>query len=184
MKFKILFIVFVFLFIISPQSIYAAEEKYAASSAALAKTQDEKAEDNRAKILRGFLVSYNSPLASSSGTFVKTADAYRLDWRLLAAISGIESTFAHQLPYNSYNAWGWGIYGDNMIYFTSYDEAIETISKALREKYIDKWGAQNVYQIGRFYAASPTWASRVVYFMNKIDEFALKNPANSLSLSI
>lgn len=185
MKFKILFIVFVFLFIISPQSIYAAEEKYAASSAALvAFNPEQKSEDVRAKVLRGFLASYNSPLASSSGTFVKTADAYRLDWRLLAAISGVESTFAHQLPYNSYNAWGWGIYGDNMIYFTSYDEAIETISKALRENYIDKWGAQNVYQIGRFYAASPTWAQRVVYFMNQIEAFALKNPANSLSLSI
>lgn len=184
MKFKILFIVFVLLFLVSPQKIYAAEEKHAASSAALAKNQDAKAEDNRIKILRGFLESYNSPLASSSGTLVKTADTYQLDWRLLAAISGVESTFAQQLPYNSYNAWGWGIYGTNMIYFSSYNEAIVTISKALRENYIDKWGAQNVYQIGRLYAASPTWASRVVYLMQKIDEFALKNPANSLSLSI
>lgn len=185
MKLKILFIVFVFLFIVSPQNIYAAEEKHAASSAALAAfNQEQKGEDVRAKVLRGFLASYNSPLASSSGIFIKTADDYQLDWRLLAAISGVESTFAKQLPYNSYNAWGWGIYGDNMIYFKSYDEAIETISKALRENYIDKWGAQNVYQIGRFYAASPTWAQRVVYFMNQIEAFALKNPANSLSLSI
>lgn len=187
MKLKILFIVFVLLFIISPQKIYAAEEKHSASSAALLKPQAQdvmKGADNRVKILREFLQSYNSPLASSSETFVKTADTYQLDWRLLAAISGVESTFAHKLPYNSYNAWGWGIYGDNIIYFKSYDEAIETISKALRENYIDKWGAENVYQIGKFYAASPTWASRVEYFMSKIDELALKNPANNLSLSI
>ncbi|MBI2338600.1 glucosaminidase domain-containing protein [Candidatus Daviesbacteria bacterium] len=187
MKLKILFIVFILLFIAVPKSSYAAEEKHSASSAVLLKSQTQDGinqKDNRAKILQEFLVSYNSPLASSAKTFVNAADTYQLDWRLLAAISGVESTFARFLPYNSYNAWGWGIYGDNMIYFKSYDEAIETISKALREKYIDKWGAENVYQIGRFYAASPTWASRVVYFMGKIDEFALKNPATSLSLSI
>lgn len=127
----------------------------------------------RVVILYNFLDNYNSPLKNYALNFVEDADKYKLDYRLLAAISGVESTFGQQLPYNSYNAWGWGIYGDNMIRFNSYPEAITSISKSLRENYIDNWKAQNVYQIGRFYAASPTWAQRVVYFMGKIEPESL-----------
>lgn len=168
----------------SPKNAYAATHKESGQSARLVSSVDSQPHDARARILREFLKSYNSPLADSAETFIKTADKYNIDWRLVAAISGIESTFAKHLPYNSYNAWGWGIYGDNMIFFSSYDEAIETITKALRENYIDKWGAEDVHQIGKFYAASPTWSVRVIYFMNKIDEFAKKNPENLLSISL
>lgn len=183
MKFLITILFLVFIAASAPQKLYAIE-KHSASSAALTKPFEMKEADNRAKILRNFLQSYNSPLAASSETFIQAADAQKLDWRLVAAISGVESTFARFLPYNSYNAWGWGIYGDNMIYFSSYDEAIEIISKALRENYINKWRAKDVHEIGRFYAASPTWSVRVLYFMRKIDEFTLKNPTATLSLSI
>lgn len=131
-------------------------------------------QNRRAAVLYNFLEGYNSPLKNYSRNFVEDADKYNLDYRLLVAISGVESTFAKQLPYNSYNAWGWGIYGNNMIRFSSYPEAIATISKTLRENYIDQWGAKNVYQIGRFYAASPTWAQRVVYFMGKIEDSNLQ----------
>ncbi len=149
------------------------------SSAQLEKQAIGDTVDNYRKVttLYNFLDKYNSPLKSHARTFVEQAERYNLDYRLLAAISGVESTFGRQLPDNSYNAWGWGIYGDNMIRFASYPEAISTISQSLRENYINKWGAQNVYQIGRFYAASPTWAQRVVYFMGKIED-------NELSLSL
>lgn len=164
--------------------MYAEIPKEAGVSATLTKPIQASEPDSRAKILKEFLETFDSPLAASAQTFVQAADENKIDWRLVTAISGVESTFAHQLPSNSYNAWGWGIYGDNTIYFSSYDEAIQTITKALREKYMDKWGAQDVYEIGHFYAASPTWASRVAYFMNKIEEFAEKNPKNSLSISL
>ena len=115
---------------------------------------------------------------------MENADKYNLDWKLVAAISGVESTFGQQIPYSSYNGWGWGIYGDNLIRFSSWTECIETVSKSLREDYADKWKAEDVYQIGRLYASSPTWASRVTYFMNNIQEFALSNSKDSLSLSL
>lgn len=162
----------------------SARENEAVPSAKLVNIVVEKDVDNRAKILKKFLQFYNSPLADNAETFIKQADANNLDWKLVASISGVESTFGKQIPNNSYNAWGWGIYGDNVIYFTSFDEAIETISKGLKDNYIDKWGAQDVYQIGRYYAASPTWAQRVDYFMNKVDEFAVKNPTDNLSISL
>lgn len=168
---------------IFPEKIYA-QEKAAGNSAILASGQKEAGEDYRAKVLKNFLKLYNSPLSSSSEAFVKAADTYELDWKLLVAISGVESTFGQQILYGSYNAWGWGIYGNNAIYFESWNQAIETISKGLRVDYINRWGAEDMYQIGRFYAASPTWAYRVAYFMQKIDQFAANDPESALPISL
>ncbi|MBI4089698.1 MAG: glucosaminidase domain-containing protein [Candidatus Levybacteria bacterium] len=162
----------------------SASENFAGSSAALLKSVREKTPDSRVKILKEFLKQYNSPLVHFAPTFIETADRYNLDWKLVVAISGVESTFGREIPYESFNGWGWGIYGDNMIRFSSWKEGIETVSQGLRINYINKWGAQNVYEIGRFYAASPTWASRVTYFMKSIDIFKDQKLAQSLSISL
>lgn len=155
---------------------FAYAQKEAGASAVPTNQTIAEIEDYRVVILKEYLEQYNSPFADQAAVFVREADKNNIDWKLLVAISGVESTFGQQIPYNANNAWGWGIYGDNMIRFTTWEEAITTISKALREKYMDQWGAQDVYQIGKYYAASPTWATRVDYFMQKIDAFALKNP--------
>ena len=181
---KILAILILSLIVLVNSTSAFAAENYAGSSAALLKTVSEKAPDSRAKILKEFLEKYDSPLAPFSEDFVSIADKYDLDWKLVAAISGVESTFGKQIPINSYNGWGWGIYGDNMIRFSSWTEAIETISKGLRTNYINKWGAKDVYAIGAFYASSPTWASRVTYFMNSIDNFKDQKLATNLSISL
>lgn len=184
MKQKILLltlIVFLNIFFINAKDVFAEEK----SVSAKIETKLAKAEyDYRAEILRGYLSQYNSPLADNANDFIKYADMYNLDWRFVAAISGVESTYGHQIPTNSYNGWGWGIYGGKVTRFSSWEEGIATISKGLRENYMDKWGAQNVYEIGSIYAASPTWAQRVEGFMYKIQEYSLKNPRNALSLTI
>ncbi|OGH18682.1 MAG: hypothetical protein A3C22_00715 [Candidatus Levybacteria bacterium RIFCSPHIGHO2_02_FULL_37_10] len=161
--------------------VFAAENS-AGSSAGLL-TPIAKISDSRIKSLGEFLQKYNSPLSPFASDFVEIADKYELDWKLVAAISGVESTFGQQIPYNSFNGWGWGIYGDNIIRFSSWNEGIETVSEGLRTQYIDKWGTEDVYEIGRFYAASPTWAQRVVYFMNLIEKYQNSNLVN-LSISL
>lgn len=159
-------------------------QKSAGSSAVPVVDIPQQQEDVRVIILKKYLQSYNSPFTNYAPVFVREADKNNIDWRLLVAISGVESTFGQQIPNNSYNAWGWGIYGNNMIRFSSWEEAITTISKELKQRYIDGWGAKDVYQIGKYYAASPTWAQRVDGFMEKIDAFALKNPGQSLPISL
>lgn len=185
MKLKITSIfLLLFVFLLATTEVYA-QQKQAGTSAAFVNIEITDIKyDDRTKILRKYLEQYNSPLAKHADTFIKEADKYNIDWRLITAISGVESTFAHFLPFNSYNAWGWGIYGDNIYYFKSYDDGIQTISKGIRQDYMNKWGAKDVYQIGRIYAASPTWASRVDYFMEKIDEFAKADTKNTLSLTL
>lgn len=148
-----------------------AQEQASGSSATLSTILVTRGSDNRAEILRKYLEMHNSPLSPYAATFVSQADLYHLDWKFLVAISGVESTFGTAVPCT--NAWGWGIYGTQTYCFTSYDAAIRTISKDLREKYMDKWGAQDVYGIGSKYASSPAWADHVVYFMNDIQDFAL-----------
>lgn len=162
----------------------SANQKTAGLSANLEKTQINLEYDNRAKILKKYLERYNSPIVKDAETFVKEADKNKIDWRLATAIAGVESTFGRQIPLNSYNAWGWGIYGNNCIYFKSFEEGIVTISEGLKENYIDKLGGEDVYEIGRIYAASPTWAQRVMFFMNQIEDFRNDNPIETLSLSL
>lgn len=161
-----------------------AKELASGSSAKIDMAKNFKESDSRVTVLQNFLTQYNSPLVKYAPSFVKYADDYKLDWKLVPAISGVESTFGKEIPYGSYNGWGWGIYGTNMIYFPSWEDGIKTVSAGLRENYINKWGASDVYEIGRFYAASPTWARRVDYFMVKISEFALRNPQSTLPLSL
>lgn len=140
--------------------------------------------DYRVKILHDYLAKENSPLATYAAEFVSTADKYNLDWRLVAAISGVESTFGKEIPADSYNAWGWGVYGDNVIRFSSWKDGIDTISQGLRDRYINQWGGKDIYQIGSMYAASPAWAGHVVYYMDNIQNYGLRKPTDLLSLSL
>ncbi len=185
MKTKTVLVLFLLnlIFALNAQSVFA-QQRASASSAQIVIAEKEVNEDYRVKILESYFKKQNSPLAPYAGDFVRNADKYNLDWKLVAAISGVESTFGQAIPYNSYNAWGWGVYGDNVIRFTSWTEGIDTISQGLRERYINQWDAENIYQIGRMYASSPAWAGHVVSVMNQIQDFAIRNPKDALLLSL
>jgi hypothetical protein len=160
---KITFIIFVLAYVFTVD--VSADVTVAESSAQLVgRTKVES--DYREEILRNYLEGHNSPLSEYSGVFISLADKYRLDWRLVPAITGVESTFGKRIPINSYNAYGWA---NGSYSFESWDESIEVVSKALRDNYIDR-GAVSINDIARIYAPpSETWARNVKFFMNKID---------------
>ncbi|MBI2032632.1 MAG: glucosaminidase domain-containing protein [Candidatus Levybacteria bacterium] len=178
----VIFVVFL-LFLSITTDIYAFS-KASGSSAKLEPVRALETGDTREKILRDYLKQYDSPLAEFSGDFIRSADKYDLDWRLVASIAGLESGFGHHIPFNSYNAWGWGVYGDNVIRFSSWSEGIETISKGLRERYLKDLSETDVFVIGPTYAASPTWAVRVASFMEGVRKFEVSNATASLSITI
>ncbi len=126
--------------------------------------------DARAEALRNVFKKHNSPLDVESEHFIRYADAYGVDWKLLPAISGLESSFGVHLLSGSHNAYGWG---GGTIYFKTWEDGIATIDQALRENYINR-GATDVWSIGPIYAESPTWAVRVDRFMNEINEEYLR----------
>ena len=138
---------------------------FVAESSATIRAEKPK-QDIRVVTLRNYLESHNSPLSEHAEAFVAYADEYNLDWRLVAAISGVESTFGKRIPQNSYNAYGWA---NGTYRFSSWEESIETVSRTLRTKYIDK-GATSISKIARIYAPpSSTWARNVKFFMRKIE---------------
>jgi hypothetical protein len=136
-----------------------------------------KAADPRVLILEKYLAQFNSPLKEHAGDFVRYADEYDLDWKLVASIAGLESTYGKRIPgghapeFSSYNAWGWGVYGDQALGFQSWTDGIQTVSKGLKEDYISR-GLTDPFLMNRRYAASPTWGVRVDFIMKQIDTFA------------
>lgn len=170
--------------LIIPQKTYAKELASASSANIKPTERNREGYDYRVKIVENYLKHYDSPMVSNAYDFVYFADKYDLDWRLVLAIAGVESTYGKQIPPYSYNGWGWGVYGDNVIRFKSWKEGIQTVSQGLREKYMDKWGAQSINQIGSFYASSPHWSNSVNIHLSMIQRFILRSPQNALSLSL
>lgn len=125
--------------------------------------------DARAEILRQFLARHSSPLEQYSDLIVKTADNYGLDYRLIVAIAGQESTWCRTTPNNSYNCWGFGIYGGKITRFQSYPEAIETVTKTLATKYKSR-GLTSPEQIMSVYnpSSNGSWANGVSTFMDEL----------------
>ncbi len=167
MKNLITILAFSALFLFNTDSV-AAQVSVAEASANL--RANVSIADTRVDTLEKFLEKYNSPLAPYSEVFIETADKYELDWRLIPAITGVESTFGKRIPHDSFNAYGWA---NGEYRFTSWEESIEIVGKALRTKYEDK-GAVSINQIARRYAPpSSTWAGKVKFFMRKIEAYPL-----------
>ena len=168
---KLVISIFLALIIFSRKPITVKAELDAGSSAVpkFAMTQPSTF-DYRVYTLRKFLGRFDSPLTPYSLEFIKTADYYGIDWRMVPAISGVESTFGKAIPSNSYNAYGW-VNGDYK--FKSWPDSIQTVSMTLRKNYIDK-GATSISRISRIYAPpSKTWGAKVEYFEGKISPLPL-----------
>lgn len=170
MKHKIAFAIITILLIATIAKPVSAVEPVSDASAVL--STGKIVRDTRVDMLAAYLKIYNSPLALESQHFIAEADRLHLDWRLVAAISGAESTFGKNIPLGSYNAWGWGIPtgAQSGLAFASWEEGITVVSEGLRYNYFDR-GLETIEQVGRVYAASPRWAGNVRYFLNRIETF-------------
>lgn len=126
--------------------------------------------DPRVAYLKAFFRNYDSELYDHADVIVATADKHDIDYRLLPAIAMQESNLCRVIPHGSYNCWGWGIYGDKVTRFSSYPEAIETVSAGLKKYYVDQ-GLVTPEQIMQKYTPSSngSWARGVNYFFGKIE---------------
>lgn len=129
--------------------------------------------DARPQILKNYLSRYNSPLEQFSHYLVSTADKYSLDFRLLVAIAQQESNLCKRIPVASYNCWGFGIYGDKVTRFDSYEQAIDTVAKTLKKNYVDK-GLDSPEEIMAKYTPPSVelggpWARGVNQFLDEME---------------
>lgn len=103
--------------------------------------------DPRVNKLQQFFSSKGSPLAPYANSFIAAADKYGLDWRLLPAISGIETSFgkagtgtAGPFGYGSAKSWG------------NADRAIDVAARGLSDPKGYYKSARTISQI------APIWA--------------------------
>ncbi len=125
--------------------------------------------DSKEEILRQFFARYGSPLEPYSADIVAAADRYDMDWRLIPAIAMQESTLCKKIIKDSYNCWGFGIYGTKVTKFSNYPEAIETVTKTLATKY-KSIGLVTPEEIEKLYTPSSNgvWASKVSLVMRQL----------------
>lgn len=129
-----------------------------------------KTSDARVANLKVFFRKYGSPLYDYSELIVNVSDSYGFDYRLLPAIAMQESTLCKFIPPESHNCWGWGIYGDNVIRFTGYEDAIETVALGLKNEYLDR-GLITASMIMEKYTPSSrgSWAYGVNTFLKALE---------------
>lgn len=127
-------------------------------------------EDSRIASVREFFAKYKSPLEPFAQNVVEAADKYALDYRLIPAIAMQESNLCKRTPKDSYNCWGFGIYGKKITRFDNYEQAIEAVTKTLAEEYKENRGLATPSEIMTRYTPSNNgaWANSVTFFMNQL----------------
>lgn len=123
--------------------------------------------DYRVLKLSHFLSSRKSPLASYAQYLIDTADENNLDWRLIPAITGVESSFGINIPHNSFNAYGWN---NGSTRFYDWGSSIRIVANHLSNYYILR-GFDTVEKIAPVYnPVTPNeWGQKIRYFMKAID---------------
>lgn len=111
----------------------------------------------RAERIRNFYAKWNAPMAAQAEYLVIVADEFGLDWRLLPAISIVESSGGNYC-FKSYNPFGWG-----RMDFASFEDAIYTVAAGLANGY----GTDNPYAIGPTYnpVTPESWSNKVAGLM-------------------
>lgn len=123
-------------------------------------------EDKRVAILHDYLEAKNSPLTAYSEYFVEISDKYGLDWTLMPAIAGMESSFGLKMPKESNNPFGLG--GGKLMSFPTLYDSIAYEGKLLSQHY--KLAANHA--IGSIYCptseCNQNWAFIVTNFSEEI----------------
>lgn len=123
-------------------------------------------EDKRVSILHDYLEVKKSPLTAYSEYFIEISDKYGLDWTLMPAIAGMESSFGLKMPKGSNNPFGLG--GGKLMSFPTLYDSIEYEGKLLSRNY--KLAANHA--IGSIYCpkyeCNQNWAVIVTNFSEEI----------------
>lgn len=128
--------------------------------------------DARPVIVKDFLRFHRSPLEPYAGEIVVASDEYGIDYRLIPAIAMAESGAGKAIPEGSYNAWGYGIYGDQVLGFSSWKDGVWSIAEYLKKEYIDVGYETPEEMMPKFcppsLAKGGPWAKAVNYFVNQM----------------
>lgn len=130
-----------------------------------------KTADARPEIIRQYLNKYGSPLEPYSDLIVQLSDQYNFDYRWLVAIAQQESGLCLHIPDNSFNCWGWGIYGDKVTRFDSYESALRKISPQFTEIFLKGAHSKDPMEVMKTYTppSDGSWANGISTFFDNLD---------------
>ena len=120
--------------------------------------------------------SYNCPLAGLGWKFVEEADKNGIPYWVVAAIAFQESSCGKKTPESdgveSFNAWGWAVYGDNVKMFDSWEHGIEVVSKYMSERFFSQ-GVTDLCEIMATYTppSQGSWCKGVDFFGDEIHTY-------------
>ena len=133
--------------------------------------------DARANKIDNIFRDYECPLEGLGEVFVREADKNNIPWYIVAAISFQESSCGKKIPYISgeptYNAWGYGVWGDNVHSFKNWVQGIETMSSYLNNKFYSN-GVSETNEIMKTYTPPSlgSWYKGVDYFSELIQNYS------------
>jgi hypothetical protein len=129
-----------------------------------------KTADARPEIIRQYLNSYSSPLEPYADLIVNLSDQYNFDYRWLVAIAQQESGLCLHIPDNSYNCWGWGIYGDKVTRFSSYEDALRRIAPQFTTIFLKGVHTKDPVEVMKTYTppSDGSWAHGVSTFFDNL----------------
>lgn len=125
--------------------------------------------DARVEIIRRYLEKYKSPLLPYAARIVELSDLYGYEYYWIVAIGQQESNLCKKIPENSFNCWGYGIHAKGTLRFESYDLALASYAKYLKEQYFDK-GLNTPELIMKKYCphSNGSWARGVSQFIGEL----------------
>ncbi|KKU49497.1 MAG: hypothetical protein UX73_C0035G0005 [candidate division WWE3 bacterium GW2011_GWC1_47_10] len=134
------------------------------------------AADARPAKIDQFFRQHGCPLYGLGHIFVDEADRNNIPFWFVAAIAFQESSCGKLTPevksVESFNAWGWGVYGDNVRMFENWEHGVRVVSKYLADQFFSQ-GVTEPCEIMKVYTPPSTgsWCSGVEYFRNEIENY-------------
>jgi hypothetical protein len=130
-----------------------------------------KTADARSEIIRQYLYRYQSPLEPYANLIVQLSDQYNFDYRWLVAIAQQESGLCLHIPENSYNCWGWGIYGDKVTRFDSFEDALRRIAPQFTTIFLKGDHSRDPLEVMKTYTppSDGSWAEGVSTFFENLE---------------
>lgn len=155
---------------------------YAATPLQLGSTEYQiYSKDARSQKINQIYKRYNCPLEGLGEVFVYEADRNNIPWWLVAAVSFQESSCGKLTPepegIESYNAWGWGVYGENTHSFDNWARGIETVSEYFYNRFFSK-GITEPCDIMKTYTppSKGSWCAGVNHFGDLIQNYKSPDP--------
>lgn len=128
--------------------------------------------DLRVEAVNKFLDNYGPKMRGLGEVFVSAADKAGIPYNIVPAIGACEGGLGNAIPKDSYNTWGWGVYGGKVKKFPNWETAIWEVSQGLAREYFAK-GLDTPEKIMPKYAPRSTgsWAECVNKYLAALPNF-------------